>query len=65
MFRKVSLFKVINNHGIDYPSPINLTMFWSIGSLALVCLIVQLITGIFLAMHYTSHIDYAFTSIDE
>ncbi len=64
MFRKVSLFKVINNHGIDYPSPINLTMFWSIGSLALVCLVVQLITGIFLAMHYTSHIDYAFTSIE-
>jgi len=39
-------------------------MFWSIGSLALVCLVIQIVTGIFLAMHYTPHIEYAFESVE-
>ena len=63
-WKKKSLFKIINNHLIDYPSPINVNYFWSIGSLAGLSLVIQIITGIFLAMHYTPHIDYAFVSVE-
>ena len=41
-----------------------LNYFWTFGALASVCLITQIITGIFLAMHYTPHIDYAFVSVE-
>jgi len=58
------ILAVVNNHLIDYPSPINLNYAWSFGSLAGVCLVIQLITGIFLAMHYTPHIDLAFSSVE-
>jgi ubiquinol-cytochrome c reductase cytochrome b subunit len=64
MWKKKSLFKIINNHLIDYPSPINVSYLWSIGSLAGLCLVIQIVTGIFLAMHYTPHIDYAFISVE-
>jgi len=57
---KNNLIAIINNHIIDYPTPINISYWWSFGSLAGLCLVIQLITGIFLAMHYTPHIDYAF-----
>jgi len=55
---------LINNHVIDYPTPINLTYAWSFGALAGICLVIQIVTGIFLAMHYTAHIDLAFNSIE-
>jgi len=58
------ILAVINNHLIDYPSPINLSYAWSFGSLAGICLVIQLVTGIFLAMHYTPHIDLAFSSVE-
>jgi len=61
---KNNLFSILNNHIIDYPTPINLNYLWNFGSLAGICLVIQLITGIFLAMHYTPHIDYAFISIE-
>jgi ubiquinol-cytochrome c reductase cytochrome b subunit len=54
----------LNNHIIDYPTPLNLSYLWNFGSLAGICLIIQLLTGIFLAMHYTPHVDYAFISIE-
>jgi len=63
-WKKKSLFKIINNHLIDYPSPINVSYFWSVGSLAGVCLVIQIITGVFLAMHYTPHVLYAFSSVE-
>jgi ubiquinol-cytochrome c reductase cytochrome b subunit len=64
MWKKKEIIKIITNHLIDYPSPINITYFWSFGSLAGLCLVIQIITGIFLAMHYTPHIDYAFWSVE-
>ena len=48
----------------DYKCPNNLSYFWNFGSLAGICLTIQLATGIFLAMHYTPHIDYAFISVE-
>ena len=46
------------------PSPSNLNYFWSFGSIAGICLVVQIATGIFLAMHYTPHVDLAFASVE-
>src|SRR3990167_4842275 len=63
-WNKKSLFAVVNNHIIDYPTPINLNYFYGFGSLAGIMLVVQILTGIFLAMHYTPHIDLAFNSVE-
>lgn len=47
-----------------YPTPINISYLWNFGSLAALCLIIQIITGVCLAMSYTPHVDYAFNSIE-
>ena len=61
---KQPLFSTINDHLIDYPTPSNLNYMWSFGSLAGLCLMIQIATGIFLAMHYTAHVDLAFLSVE-
>ena len=61
---KSYLLGLIASHIIYYPSPITLTYAWSFGSLAGICLIIQMLSGIFLAMHYTPNIDLAFSSIE-
>nr|YP_010042759.1 cytochrome b [Iconaster longimanus]QPC56406.1 cytochrome b [Iconaster longimanus] len=57
------LFNIINNSLIDLPSPSNLSIWWNFGSLLGLCLIIQIFTGLFLAMHYTPDISLAFSSI--
>nr|AAO26567.1 cytochrome b [Ameiurus natalis] len=57
------LFKIANNALIDLPAPSNISAWWNFGSLLLLCLIVQILTGLFLAMHYTSDISTAFSSV--
>uniref|UniRef100_UPI003001BB10 cytochrome b n=1 Tax=Filchneria zhouchangfai TaxID=3111800 RepID=UPI003001BB10 len=57
------LFKIANNALVDLPAPVNISAWWNFGSLLGLCLGVQIITGLFLAMHYTAHIDLAFTSV--
>ena len=52
------------SHIVDYPTPVNLNYFWSFGSAAGICLVIQLLTGIFLAMHYTTHVSFAFNSVE-
>jgi ubiquinol-cytochrome c reductase cytochrome b subunit len=52
------------NHIQVYPTYANLNYFWSFGSAAGICLVIQMITGIFLAMYYTPHVDYAFSSVE-
>nr|AFZ64050.1 apocytochrome b [Phalansterium sp. PJK-2012] len=47
-----------------YPAPSNLSYFWNFGVYALVCLGIQIITGIVLAMHYTPEINLAFSSVE-
>jgi ubiquinol-cytochrome c reductase cytochrome b subunit len=61
---KEPLASLLQDHVVNYPSPTNLNYLWSFGSLALVCLAVQLATGIFLAMHYTAQVDLAFLSVE-
>lgn len=58
------LLALISNHIIYYPTPITLTYAWSFGALAGICLVIQMLSGIFLAMHYTPHIDLAFSSVE-
>nr|YP_009142659.1 cytochrome b [Qinlingacris taibaiensis]AIW64814.1 cytochrome b [Qinlingacris elaeodes]AKH60728.1 cytochrome b [Qinlingacris taibaiensis] len=57
------LFKIINNSLIDLPAPTNISFWWNIGSLLGLCLMIQIVTGLFLAMHYTSNIEMAFSSV--
>nr|YP_009870344.1 cytochrome b [Heimyscus fumosus]QKJ82539.1 cytochrome b [Heimyscus fumosus] len=57
------LFKIINHAFIDLPAPSNISSWWNFGSLLGICLIIQIITGLFLAMHYTSDTTTAFSSV--
>nr|QWB85792.1 cytochrome b [Philus antennatus] len=57
------LLKIMNNSLIDLPSPSNISSLWNFGSLLGLCLIIQIITGLFLAMHYCPNIDMAFSSV--
>nr|QGN67021.1 cytochrome b [Acheta domesticus] len=57
------LIKIINNSLIDLPTPSNISTWWNFGSLLGLCLVIQLLTGIFLAMHYTADISMAFNSV--
>nr|ARH54128.1 cytochrome b [Brachyta interrogationis] len=62
--RKTSpLLKIMNNSIIDLPTPSNINTFWNFGSLLGLCLIIQILTGIFLAMHYCPNMDLAFNSV--
>nr|WRQ18197.1 cytochrome b [Igerna wilsoni] len=54
---------MLNNSIIDLPAPINLSTWWNFGSMLGLCLMIQLISGIMLSMHYTSNIESAFNSI--
>lgn len=55
---------ILNNHLIDYPTAINTSYLYGFGSMAGLMLVVQILTGIFLAMHYTGHVDLAFASVE-
>nr|AAT07033.1 cytochrome b [Phascolosorex dorsalis] len=57
------LLKIINHSFIDLPTPSNISAWWNFGSLLGMCLIIQILTGLFLAMHYTSDTLTAFTSV--
>lgn len=58
------LYKIINNSLIDLPTPVNISYWWNFGSLLGLCLIIQIITGIFLSIHYTADINLAFNRIN-
>nr|QDH82286.1 cytochrome b [Parapolybia nodosa] len=57
------IIKIIYESFIKLPTPININMWWNIGSLLGLCLMIQLITGIFLSMHYIPSINDAFDSV--
>nr|ACA61257.1 cytochrome b [Gastrimargus marmoratus] len=60
---KNPVIKIINNSLIDLPAPSNISMWWNLGSLLGLCLLIQIITGLFLTMHYTPNIEMAFSSV--
>nr|YP_010736684.1 cytochrome b [Urochelellus acutihumeralis]WEM32425.1 cytochrome b [Urochelellus acutihumeralis] len=57
------LIKIMNNSLIDLPSPSSISLWWNFGSLLGVCLMIQLVSGIFLAMHYNPNTEMAFSSV--
>nr|BCM59940.1 cytochrome b [Hynobius okiensis] len=57
------LIKIINGSFVDLPTPSNISSLWNFGSLLGICLIAQIITGLFLAMHYTADTSSAFSSV--
>lgn len=57
------IFSAVKHFG-EYQTPRNLSYMWSFGSLAGIALVIQIITGIFLAMHYTPHVAHAFDSVE-
>jgi len=62
--KKNSFFYAIYHTILTYPAPSNFSYWWNFGVLAFVCLLLQILTGIFLAMHYTPHADLAFSSVE-
>ncbi len=61
---RLPVFTFVHHDLVDYPTPKNLNYWWNFGSLAGVILVIMIATGIFLAMNYTAHVDYAFDSIE-
>uniref|UniRef100_A0AAU7B9X9 Cytochrome b n=1 Tax=Pachyrhamma longipes TaxID=3073453 RepID=A0AAU7B9X9_9ORTH len=57
------LLKIANNALIDLPTPSNISSWWNFGSLLGLCLVIQILTGLFLAMHFTANIESAFDSM--
>ena len=57
------ILKILNTALIDLPAPINLSSWWNFGSLLGLCLILQIITGLFLSIHYSPNIEIAFSSV--
>uniref|UniRef100_A0AAU7BAI7 Cytochrome b n=1 Tax=Notoplectron campbellense TaxID=3073457 RepID=A0AAU7BAI7_9ORTH len=57
------LFKIVNHAFIDLPLSTNISYFWNFGSLLGLCLIMQILTGLFLSFHYTANIEMAFDSM--
>ena len=58
-----SLLSIVNDLVINLPSPVGLSYMWNFGSLLGLCLVIQIVTGIFLAMHYCSDAEIAFKSV--
>nr|AQP27613.1 cytochrome b [Nasutitermes sp. COL2012-SAS] len=57
------LFKIANHALVDLPTPSTISGWWNFGSLLGICLVAQIVTGLFLAMHYCPNIDAAFSSV--
>lgn len=58
------LFRLVNSYIVDNPEPANISYLWNFGSLLGLCLVLQILTGVFLAMHYQPHVDFAFSSVE-
>lgn len=58
------IIKIINGSLIDLPSPSNISRWWNFGSLLALCLIIQIITGLFLTIYYTANIETAFFRVN-
>lgn len=61
---RLPVFSFVHKELNVYPAPRNLNYFWNFGSLAGIALVIMIVTGLFLAMHYTAHTDYAFESVE-
>nr|QHB74176.1 cytochrome b [Bolanusoides shaanxiensis] len=63
MRKNEQLIKIINFSIVDLPAPINLSAWWNFGVMLGTCLMIQIISGLFLSMHYTANIELSFNMI--
>ncbi|MGB0696140.1 MAG: cytochrome b [Rhodospirillaceae bacterium] len=61
---RLPVVTLLHKEMVVYPAPKNLNYFWNFGSLAGIALVIMIVSGIFLAMSYTAHVDYAFDSVE-
>lgn len=62
---RLPIFSFLDNSlGSQYPAPRNLNYFWNFGAMAGICLVLQILTGLFLSMHYAAHVNLAFDSVE-
>ena len=64
ILKSQSFLRLFNSYMVDNPEPANISYLWNFGSLLALCLGIQILTGVFLAMHYTPHVDFAFNSVE-
>jgi ubiquinol-cytochrome c reductase cytochrome b subunit len=64
LLKRNSFLSIVNSYLIDSPQPSNISYMWNFGSLLGICLVIQIATGVTLAMHYTPTIDLAFISVE-
>jgi len=57
------IVKIINYSIIDLPAPINLSAWWNFGVLLGMCLIIQILSGVLLSIHYTADVKIAFDTV--
>ncbi len=62
---RLPLMRLAHDSFIDFPTPKNLNYWYTFGGILTFCLVVQILTGIILAMHYTAHVDMAFSSVEK
>jgi len=61
---RLPVVRFAKEHLMDFPTPKNLNYFWTFGAILAIMLVVQIVTGIILAMHYTPNIAMAFNSVE-
>lgn len=61
---RLPIFTMVQHSAVEYPTPRNLNYWWNFGSLAGFALVIMILTGLFLAMSYTAHVDHAFLSVE-
>ena len=61
---RLPVFTFLHHEMHEYPTPKNLNYWWNFGSLAGITLVIMIVTGVILSMHYTAHVDHAFQSVE-
>jgi ubiquinol-cytochrome c reductase cytochrome b subunit len=64
LHERLPIMELIQAQGMDFPTPRNLNYWWTFGGILATMLVVQILTGVVLAMHYTPHVDLAFNSVE-
>ncbi len=61
--KRLPIIRLAHDSFVAYPTPRNLNYWWTFGAMLSLCLVVQIVSGIVLAMHYIPHVDHAFASV--
>jgi ubiquinol-cytochrome c reductase cytochrome b subunit len=61
--KRLPILRLVHDSFVEYPTPKNLNYWWTFGAILSFCLVVQIVTGVVLAMHYVAQVDLAFDSV--